>query len=340
VFIFNLDRFIVSTIHKKEVDPDLSTLERLYHRSGEILPGLLRLIFAIFISIVISTPLELKYFNSEIQAQISEDNFKAEKEIERTLSEDFPEMTRLENENARLEREILDQKDRCDQKGDQYILEAEGKGGTWKYGAGPVFREKKTEYENCTRDLAQTRAANQARIEENNQKLKEWEPQRNAKAQSLKAAKGQANGLLSRLEALHKLSSGSNSSVGWASFFITALFILLETTPILMKLLSKRGPYDGAIDAREHEARLIQKKAISDINQKMNQDLAFEAIKASSILEAQKQLTEAFGSEIEELVADQIAVAKEEIAKDVINEWKRKQLSKISVLATQPHATK
>jgi hypothetical protein len=340
VFVFNLDRFIISTIHKREIDPDLSTFETLHQRSGEILPGLLRLIFAVFISIVISTPLELKYFDSEIQAQMSETTFDAEKEIERTLAEDFPEITKLESENTRLEKDLSDQKARCDQKSDQSILEAEGKGGTWKFGPGPVFREKKSEYAKCKTELAEMRKENQARIDENRESLKALMPQRDAKAEALKRAKAKANGLLARLAALHKISSEPNSGVGWAGFFITALFILLETTPIFMKLISKRGPYDDALDAKEYEAHMRQKKAVSDLNQKINQELAFEAMKASAILSAQQQLTQEFSAEIDDLVADQITKAKEEVAKEVISDWKRKHLSRISILSAQPQMTK
>lgn len=63
LLIFNLDRFIVNTMYsdgKYTISP------------GEIFAGLPRVIIAIFIGIVISTPLELKIFEDEIKVTIEE----------------------------------------------------------------------------------------------------------------------------------------------------------------------------------------------------------------------------------------------------------------------------
>jgi hypothetical protein len=54
--------------------------------------------------------------------------------------------------------------------------------------------------------------------------------------------------LPARLEALGNISSFGNS-IWWASFVITLLFIALETAPVIVKLLTKRGPYDEKLDA-------------------------------------------------------------------------------------------
>src|SRR5690606_10309540 len=59
--------------------------------------------------------------------------------------------------------------------------------------------------------------------------------------------------LPARLEALGNISSFSfnskkndfwGNSIWWASFVITLLFIALETAPVIVKLLTRRGPYD------------------------------------------------------------------------------------------------
>lgn len=61
--IFNLDRFIVNTMYS---DGEASISWK------ELLGGLPRLIIAVFLGIVISTPLELKVFDKEILVKISE----------------------------------------------------------------------------------------------------------------------------------------------------------------------------------------------------------------------------------------------------------------------------
>ena len=63
LLIFNLDRFIVNTMYS----------DGKYTISwGELLAGLPRLIIAVFIGIVISTPLELKIYEKEIGVKIKE----------------------------------------------------------------------------------------------------------------------------------------------------------------------------------------------------------------------------------------------------------------------------
>lgn len=64
LLIFNLDRFIVNTMYSD----GKHTISW-----GEFIAGLPRIIIAIFLGIVISTPLELKIFEDEINVQIKED---------------------------------------------------------------------------------------------------------------------------------------------------------------------------------------------------------------------------------------------------------------------------
>lgn len=64
LLIFNLDRFIVNTMYSD----GKHTISK-----GEIIAGSPRIIMAIFLGIVISTPLELKIFEDEINVQIKED---------------------------------------------------------------------------------------------------------------------------------------------------------------------------------------------------------------------------------------------------------------------------
>lgn len=64
LLIFNLDRFIVNTMYSD----GKHTISW-----GEFIAGLPRIVIAIFLGIVISTPLELKIFEDEINVQIKED---------------------------------------------------------------------------------------------------------------------------------------------------------------------------------------------------------------------------------------------------------------------------
>jgi hypothetical protein len=46
--------------------------------------------------------------------------------------------------------------------------------------------------------------------------------------------------------------TSSSSSIQWASWFIILLFITIESAPIIVKLLSGRGPYDDLLEAEEY----------------------------------------------------------------------------------------
>ena len=61
LLIFNLDRYIVNTMYS-DGKPTISWLE--------LRSGLPRIIMAIFLGIVISTPLEMKIFEDRIDSQL------------------------------------------------------------------------------------------------------------------------------------------------------------------------------------------------------------------------------------------------------------------------------
>jgi hypothetical protein len=91
--------------------------------------------------------------------------------------------------------------------------------------------------------------------------------------------------LPARLEALGNISSFGNS-IWWASFVITLLFIALETAPVVVKLLTKRGPYDERLDAIEYQVYIEESRKVDSLNREVNEymKLANEAAKLSGTL--------------------------------------------------------
>jgi len=51
-----------------------------------------------------------------------------------------------------------------------------------------------------------------------------------------------------------------------ASFFIMMMFITLEISPVLVKLISSVGPYDYLLDKTENDYRLYAKEKIEKGN--------------------------------------------------------------------------
>lgn len=91
--------------------------------------------------------------------------------------------------------------------------------------------------------------------------------------------------LPARLEALGNISSFGNS-IWWASFVISLLFIALETAPVVVKLLTKRGPYDEKLDALEYQVYIEESRKIDTLNREINEymKLANDAAKLSGSL--------------------------------------------------------
>jgi len=96
LLIFNLDRFIVNTMYSD----GKHTIS-----CGELKSGLPRIIMAIFLGIVISTPLELKIFSKEIDAKMQE-NMK--KQTEAYVREDIAKLDSLRIQRERLRESPLD----------------------------------------------------------------------------------------------------------------------------------------------------------------------------------------------------------------------------------------
>ena len=129
--------------------------------------------------------------------------------------------------------------------------------------------------------------------------------------------------LLARLEALGNLKSFGNS-VWSASLVITLLFILLETAPVTVKLLSKRGPYDEILERKEYEIFIDQKRIISDINDNINRLMSemqqMNKMQGAVRINSEKAKLDA------ELKANQsllhkIASRQEELAQVAIEKW-------------------
>ena len=74
--------------------------------------------------------------------------------------------------------------------------------------------------------------------------------------------RSEIDGPAARLEALGRLTDRS-SSIWWANLFIVLFFIIVETAPIFVKLISHKGPYDRLLETEEYkfETSVLRDKA-------------------------------------------------------------------------------
>jgi hypothetical protein len=114
-------------------------------------------VLAVFLAIVIATPLELKLFEPEIQWYMAHDTQQRAIEAEQLAQQEFPEIERLRTRNQELLRALQAKEARRDTLRDQAFAEAEGLGGTRMRGKGPVYAERRVEFESYQIELGEFR---------------------------------------------------------------------------------------------------------------------------------------------------------------------------------------
>ncbi|MDI6047207.1 DUF4407 domain-containing protein [Flavobacterium yafengii] len=233
LLIFNLDRFIVSTIRKRD------------QFGSEFLQATPRIILAVIIAIVISKPLEIKIFEKEINTVLlKEKNAMAlnnKKEVANYFKSD---LDKNKAEIAGLKSEITKKEKEVNTLYETYITEAEGTAGTKKLGKGPVFKEKIAKHDLAKKELDTLQKTNLAKIAEMEKNTKTLQTDLDKKVTETQPIIDGFDGLMARINALDKLP--------WLpSFFIMLLFLAIETSPIIAKLLSPKGEYDYKLEDLE-----------------------------------------------------------------------------------------
>ena len=233
LLIFNLDRFIVSTIRKRD------------KIGSEFLQATPRIILAVIIAIVISKPLEIKIFEKEINTVLlKEKNAMAlnnKKEVANYFKSD---LDKNKTEIDKLKSEITNKEKEVNTLYETYITEAEGTAGTKKLGKGPVFKEKIAKHDLAKQELDTLQKTNLAKIAEMEKNTKTLQTDLDKKVSETQPIIDGFDGLMARINALDKLP--------WLpSFFIMLLFLAIETSPIIAKLLSPKGEYDYKLEDLE-----------------------------------------------------------------------------------------
>ena len=233
LLIFNLDRFIVSTIRKRD------------KKTNEFLQATPRIILAVIIAIVISKPLEIKIFEKEINTVLlKEKNAMAlanKKEVATFFKSD---LDKNKTDIAALKAEIANKEKEVNTLYETYITEAEGTSGTKKLGKGPVFKEKIAKHDLAKKELDSLQKKNLSKIADLDKAATTLKTDLDKKVSETQPIIDGFDGLMARINALNKLP--------WApSFFIMLLFLAIETSPIIAKLLSPKGEYDFKLEDLE-----------------------------------------------------------------------------------------
>lgn len=252
LMIFNLDRFIVSSMRKQGA------------KGKEFLTALPRIILAVVISIVIAKPLEMKLFEKEIKSEIGlmEEELYAvqEGQVKNRFTND---RSRIQNEIATLKSEIDDKTAKRDELMEIARQEADGTGGTKQRNAGPIYKIKKAEADKVDQELKELSKKNLNIISAKYQELNSLDTTMTSAITAL--SRNPIDGPAGRMQALSRLTE-KNAAIWWANWFIVLLFIVVETAPIFVKLISSKGPYDQLLDAVEFGFDSERTEALAKVN--------------------------------------------------------------------------
>jgi hypothetical protein len=258
LLIFNLDRYIVSSMRKEG-----NFLRELMMASPRIL-------LAVLISIVIAKPLELKIFDKEIQPELAVMEQEAYARQENQLrTRSSPVQDSLKSIVNKLKEEINVQRRQRDALTKRAQEEADGTGGSKKKNLGPIYKIKKADADRAAEELLEVTTRNGGHIRRLNLALTESDSSMLALQQAI--VRSRIDGPAARMEALSRLTKAS-TAILWAHYFIILLFMAIETSPVLVKLISIKGPYDNLLRMEEHgfAAAEIEKVAVINANAKEN----------------------------------------------------------------------
>ena len=276
LMVFNLDRYIVSSIKKTG-----SGLNQFFMAFP-------RIIFACLIAIVISKPIELKLFDSEINAELvsmEQEVYKHQEDLVRNRYS--ADIGLLQNGIQELQGRIKTKEVYKNQLLTEAIGEADGTGGSQIRNMGPIYKMKKQEADLATVEFNNITAEIQPLIDEKGALLSEFQDNEQKAIEELKLIP--LDGFASRLDALSNLAN-EKSSIFWASLFITLLFIALETAPVFVKLISSKGPLDYVQNKHENYFVFSHDLALSDLAMKKQYHQKTYAFATTKVIEEENKL--------------------------------------------------
>ncbi|WP_256002525.1 DUF4407 domain-containing protein [Pedobacter deserti] len=243
--IFNMDRYIVSSIDKSA------------SASRQILQATPRILLAIMIGIVISRPLELKIFDKEIRERLKMSYLNNQRSRIDTLNAAFNNKYKIEMAklaDIRAQRDSLQAAIKSDrQKLNYEIFGNKTTETSGIMGYGPYAKRKEAELQQRQSDL-DTLGAAALRLENFISDRKAFDGMMSERLYTGKQLDSLVSvaGFADRNWALGQLkftpAGKPDTDTALAVTFIGLLFIFFECLPVFVKLMSSNGPYDKAVN--------------------------------------------------------------------------------------------
>ncbi|RZK48991.1 MAG: DUF4407 domain-containing protein [Pedobacter sp.] len=283
--IFNMDRYIVSSISKN------NTVWK------QVLQALPRILLAVMIGIVISRPLELKIFDKEIKEKLKVTYLNGQRAKIDTLNNIFANKYHMELNKLG---ELKSQRDSMENyiKSARTNLNHEIFGNkttetSGQMGYGTYAKMKQGQLlvrESELKTLDSVIRSQEAFI--NERKVKEGLLDQKLYSNDQLDSLTNLAGFKDRNWALGQLSQNPDGSkdenTARAIAFIALLFIFFECLPVFVKLMSNMGPYDKRI-AQMEDVEIYESGRDTDLGKEVVEDI-YEAKKTTAVEKRKRQL--------------------------------------------------
>ena len=325
LMIFNLDRFMVNTMYSDGTHKIIK---------DEWIGAAPRLLLAVFIGVVISTPIELRIFKDKIQAQLIIDQGAETQKMDETHKNLFGQIKSKEDAKAGNIKRLDDKRLELAKEEARLYDETVGLSGTNKKGYGPAAKQLQQNVDRLKGEVQRL----EKEVEKSNilidEQLKPLYKESGNYSSDRNKAEKSMKGFAAELKSLNTITSLFSFENGRFSFtienfplfiariLIMFLFVAIEVIPTLFKLMMIDGSYDAMLKAEKHRYKILSEKRISDINDEINTEVKITTEKNRQRLDAEllanKELMEKIIKTQTELI--QIALEK----------WREEELAKIN----------
>ena len=240
--IFNLDRYIISSMRSSE------------NNWSDLIKAIPRFIIAIIIALIISKPMEIQIFKTEINSFLKVENITLISDVDTKYLNLLEDNTAKKNLAENQYKELLLIREQYYQ---DYKCECDGTCGTNKRGRGIECFSKKDKYETFQAEIKSEKAKRDAVIQKLTLDEALVKRQMQNEKDLIKASL--SFGLMDRIRALNNLDSNS-------TLFIVLLFVMIEIAPILTKIMSSRGPYENLILQYEKKFEMSYLKELDNLD--------------------------------------------------------------------------
>jgi len=199
---------------------------------------------------VISKPLEIKLFENEINTFLEKQKIASFYEVDKKYIVD---LDKIHNSKLAVESTFKAAWDLNEKYYQEYMCECNGTCGTGIRGRGIECKIREERYKIFSEELVLKRKRKDALLRDLSAKESQLEEIISREQNVIQTIEN--IGFFDRVRALSIVGDS-------ASVFILLLFVMIETAPILTKLLSSKGPYDNLLLQSEYEYETNFLKAV------------------------------------------------------------------------------